>query len=411
MMIFIIDLSPMIIRKKTLTVDIWWVYVGWEHPIIIQSMTNTPTADIDATVEQIKELVLAGSELVRITVDTEASAQAVPKIIEALKIQWIAVPIIGDFHFNGHILLDKYPEMAQSLAKYRINPGNVGTWSTDDKHFKTFIEFAITYNKPVRIGINWWSLDKTLLAYNMEQNSKKPQPLSDREVFIDSMVQSCLISVQKAKEFWLAENMIILSVKLSNVQDVLQASEKLSKQTNCPLHLWLTEAWWSTKWLVSSAAALWILLQQGIGDTIRISVTPEPGQPRALEVEACKYLLQSMDFRYFQPLITSCPGCWRTSSSGFQTLAKQVQDEISQRISIRKQKYPGCETTKIAIMWCVVNGIWESANADIGIFFPGNNENPKIPVYVHGKPYIVLDNDNVFEKFMDIIEKYFRKEI
>ncbi len=401
----------MIIRKKTLTVNVWGVLIGGAHPIVIQSMTNTPTADIAATVQQIKELALAWSELVRITVDTEDSAKAVPEIIKQLHDQWINIPIVGDFHFNGHLLLEQYPEMAQALAKYRINPGNVGTWSNHDEHFKQFIGFAVTYNKPIRIGINGGSLDKELLQHNMEENAKKEQPLSDREVFIDSMVQSCLLSIEKAQEFGLTKDKIILSVKLSDVQDVIEASEKLSKATDCPLHLWLTEAGWSTKWLVSSAAALGILLQQGIGDTIRISVTPEPGQPRALEVEACKYLLQSMWFRYFQPLITSCPGCGRTSSSAFQTLAKQVQDEISKRMPTRKTLYPGCEKTKIAIMGCVVNGIGEASHADIGIFFPWNNENPKIPVYVHGKPYTILDNDWVFEHFMDIIEKYFRKEI
>ena len=374
-------------------------------------MTNTPTADIKATVQQIKELAHAWSELVRITVDTEDSAKAVPEIIKQLHTQWINVPIVGDFHFNGHILLEKYPEMAQALAKYRINPGNVGTGSGHDEHFKTFIWFAITYNKPIRIGINGWSLDKELLRHNMEENAKKEQPLADREVFIDSMVQSCLLSIKKAEEFGLAKDKIILSVKLSDVQDVIEASEKLSKLTDCPLHLWLTEAGGSTKWLVSSAAALGILLQQWIGDTIRISVTPEPGQARSLEVEACKYLLQSMGFRYFQPLITSCPGCGRTSSDAFQMLAKQIQDEISKRMPERKINYPGCERTKIAIMGCVVNGVWEASHADIWIFFPGNNEHPKIPVYVHGKPYIVLDNEGVFEKFMEIIEKYLRKEI
>jgi len=401
----------MIIRKSTLTVNVWWVLVGGDHPIVIQSMTNTPTADITATVKQIKELALAGSELVRITVDTEDSAKAVPEIIKQLHEQGIQVPIVGDFHFNGHILLQKYPAMAQALAKYRINPGNVGTGTGHDQHFKTFVEFAVTYDKPIRIGINGGSLDKELLQHNMEENAKKEQPLSDREVFIDSMVQSCLLSIEKAQEFWLAKDKIILSVKLSDVQDVIEASEKLSKATDCPLHLWLTEAGGSTKWLVSSAAALWILLQQWIGDTIRISVTPEPWEPRALEVEACKYLLQSMGFRYFQPLITSCPGCGRTSSDTFQMLAKQVQDEISKRMPERKINYPGCEKTKIAIMGCVVNGIGEAAQADIGIFFPGNNENPKIPVYVHGKPYTVLDSEWVFENFMDIIEKYFGKEI
>lgn len=401
----------MIQRKPKLAVHIWSVIIWWNSPVVIQSMTNTPTANIEATVQQIKELCDAGSELVRITVDTEESAKAVPEIINNLEKQWYNVPIVWDFHFNGHLLLEKYPEMAKSLSKYRINPGNVGIGNTHDEHFKSFINFAVTYDKPIRIGINGWSLDKELLAYNMEQNAKQSNKKSDREVFIDSMVESCLLSVKKAQEFGLAKDKIVLSVKMSDVQDMIEATRKLHEQIDCPLHLWLTEAWGSTKWLVASAAALGILLQQGIGDTIRISVTPEPGQKRTLEVEACKFLLQSMWFRNFQPLITSCPGCGRTSSSAFQTLAKQVQDEINKKMIIWKQKYSGCETTKIAIMWCIVNGIWESSHADIGIFFPWNNENPKIPVYVRGKMYKILEWTNVFEQFMDIIELYFQKAI
>ncbi len=374
-------------------------------------MTNTITSDISATVAQIKELADAGSELVRITVDTEASAQAVPEIVNQLKAMGITTPIIGDFHFNGHILLDKYPDMAQALAKYRINPGNVGTGDKHDDNFQKFISFAVKYDKPIRIGINWGSLDKELLQYNMEQNSKLPTPTSDKEVFIDSMVQSCILSIQKAQEFGLAKNKIILSVKISDVQDVILASEKLSAQTDCPLHLWLTEAGWSTKWLVASSAALGILLQEGIGDTIRYSLTPEPGQPRSLEVQACKFILQSLGFRDFQPLVTSCPWCGRTSSDRFQILAKQVTDEIETRLPVWKKNYPGCEKTKIAVMGCVVNGVWEASHADVGIFFPGNMENPQVPVYVRGKMYKILENNKVFEQFMDIIEAYFQGKI
>ncbi len=401
----------MIQRKPTLTVNVWGVLVGGDAPIVIQSMTNTPTSDISATVQQIKELVEAWSELVRVTVDTEAAAQAVPEIIYQLHEEGIDVPIIWDFHFNGHILLKNYPKMAQTLAKYRINPWNVGTWDVYDEHFHQFIECAIMYNKPIRIGVNGWSLDKALLQHNMEHNAQHWYPLTDREVFIHSIVQSCLLSVEKAQQFGLPKDRIILSVKLSDVQDMIEATQLLSQQTDCPLHLWLTEAWWSTKWLVSSAAALGILLQQGIGDTIRISVTPEPWQSRALEVEACKYLLQSMWFRYFQPLITSCPGCGRTHAHDFQLLAKQVQDEIQKRMPQRKHLYPWCERIRIAIMGCIVNGIGEASHADIGIFFPGNQEQPKIPVYVHGKPYTILESTWVFEQFMDIIEKYLKKEI
>lgn len=407
----------MIARKKTLVVDIAGIKVGWDYPIVIQSMTNTPTADVDTTVAQIKELADAGSELVRITVDTEASAQAVPEIIQKLKTMGITVPIIGDFHYNGHILLDKYPEMAQMLAKYRINPGNVGTGDKHDEHFQQFISFAVKYDKPIRIWINGGSLDKDLLAFNMEKNSRLAQPLSAREVFIDSMVESCVLSIKKAEEFGLARNRIILSVKISDVQDMIEATRKLSKQTDCPLHLWLTEAGGSVKWLVASSAALGILLQEGIGDTIRYSLTPAPGERRTLEVEACKLLLQSMGFRNFQPMITSCPGCGRTSSDRFQILAKQVTDEISVRLPVWKQKYPasagkpGFETTKIAVMGCVVNGVGEASHADVGIFFPGNMEDPKIPVYVGGKMYKILDNEKVFEQFMEIVELYLQGKI
>lgn len=393
----------MLSRKKTIEVDIGWVKVGGENPVVIQSMTNTPTADIVATVAQIKELALAGSELVRITVDTEESAQAVPEIVRQLHELWIDVPIIGDFHFNGHILLEKYPDMAKALSKYRINPGNAG----QDIHFKQFIHYAVKYHKPVRIWINGWSLDKKLLDKHMEKNSKKAEPKTPREVFIDTLVQSCLLSIKKAQKYGLAKNMIVLSIKSSDVQDMISATERLSKKTDCPLHLGLTEAGGSTKWLVASAAALWILLQQWIGDTIRISLTPEPGKSRSLEVQACKYLLQSMWFRCFQPLITSCPGCGRTSSTAFQKLAKQVSDEVQKRMPEWKKKYNGCEKTKIAIMWCIVNGVWEAISADIGIFFPGNWENPQIPVYVKWKILKVLHGERVFEEFMEIVEDYF----
>jgi len=401
----------MIERKKTLEVNVSWVKIGWNNPIVIQSMTNTPTADVDATVKQIQELANAWSELVRITVDNEQSAQAVPEIIKWLKQIWIDVPIIWDFHFNWHILLEKFPEMAKWLAKYRVNPGNVGTGDKHDDNFQKFIQFAIKYAKPIRIWINGWSLDKQLLKYNMEKNNKLPKPLSDKEVFIDSLVQSCLLSVQKAEEFWLPKNKIVLSIKISDVQDVIQATEKLSSKTDCPIHVWLTEAGGSTKGLIASAAALGILLQEGIGDTIRISITPEPWIPRELEVTACKYLLQSMGFRDFQPMVTSCPGCGRTSSDKFQILAKQVCDEINLRMPMRKNKYKWFEKTKIAVMWCIVNGVGEASNADVWIFFPGNMENPRIPVYVKGKMYKVLDSENVFENFMEIIEQYFKKEI
>jgi len=400
----------MLPRKQTLEVTIWNVKVGWGNPIVIQSMTNTPTADVVATVAQIKELADAGSELVRITVDTEDSAKAVPEIVNQLHTLWCDVPIIGDFHFNGHILLEKFPEMAKALSKYRINPGNTG----QDNNFKKFIALAVTYQKPVRIWINGWSLDKKLLDKNIQKNTQKSEPKSPRGIFVDTLVQSCLLSIKKAQKYGLVKNMIVISIKSSDVQDMIAATEKLSKKTDCALHLWLTEAGGSTKWLVASAASLGILLQQGIGDTIRISLTPEPGKPRSLEVQACKYLLQSMGFRCFQPLITSCPWCGRTGSTAFQTLAKQVSDEVQKRMPERKKKYPatagrpGCEKTKIAIMWCIVNGIGEASHADIWIFFPGNMENPGVPVYLNGKAYKVLQWDQIFEEFMEIVEHYFQ---
>jgi len=396
-------------RKKTLTVNIWWVLIGWDNPIVIQSMTDTPTADIQATLAQIIELADAGSELVRITVDNKQSAKAVPEIINQLQNKWYNVPIIWDFHYNGHILLNDFPEMAKALSKFRINPGNVGKWDKHDENYKQIVQCAIKYNKPVRIWINWWSLDDELLNYNMEKNAKLAQPLTAQEIIIDSIVESAILSVKKAVEIGLPKDRIIIACKVSNIQNLIIINEKLSQQTDCPLHLWLTEAWWSTKWIVASSAALWILLQQWIWDTIRVSITPEPGKPRSLEVEVCKYLLQSMSFRYFQPMITSCPGCGRTSSDRFQVLAKQISDEIQIRLPIWKKKYKWFEKTNISIMWCVVNGIGEAKHADIGIFFPWNAEKPIVPVYIKWKPYTTFQHDDdIFNGFMQIIENYFK---
>jgi len=401
-----------ITRKKTLEVDVGWVKIGWWNPIVIQSMTNTLTSDIDATVYQIKELADSGSELVRITVNDDVSAKSVPEIVTSLKKLNCFVPLIWDFHYNGHILLNKYPEMAQSLSKFRVNPGNVWKWEKHDENFKQIIECAIKYQKPIRIWINWGSLDEDLLNVNMEKNSKLKVPKSSKEVFINSMVESALLSIKKAEEFGLPRNKIIVATKVSDVQDLITINEKLSKKTDCPLHLWLTEAGGSIKWIVSSSAALWILLQQGIGDTIRVSITPEPGQPRSREVEVCKYLLQSMNFRYFQPMVISCPGCGRTSSDRFQILAKQIGDEINLRLPVWKSKYYGFEKTNIAVMWCIVNWIWESKQADIWIFFPGNVEKPIIPVYVNGVQFKTFWlEDDILSEFMKIVESYFEKKI
>jgi len=401
-------------RKKTLTVIIQdtqsknTVKIGWNNPIVIQSMTNTSTSDIEATTNQIIELTEAWSELVRITVNDDKAAQAVPKIINKLKEQNCFVPIIWDFHYNWHILLNKYPKMAESIAKFRVNPGNVWTGNKHDENYKQIIECAIKYDKPIRIWINWGSLDQELLEHNMEKNAKLKTPKTAKKVFIDSIVESAILSIQKAKELWLPKDKIIVAAKVSDVQDVITINEKLSQKIDCPIHIGLTEAGWSTKWITASSAALWILLRQWIWDTIRVSLTPEPGQPRNKEVEVCKFLLQSMNFRYFQPMITSCPGCGRTTSDRFQKLAKQISDEITIRLPLRKKKYKWFEKTNISIMWCVVNGIWEAKHADIWIFFPWNSEKPIIPVYIKWKQFTTFTIDeDIFWWFIKIIEKFF----
>jgi (E)-4-hydroxy-3-methylbut-2-enyl-diphosphate synthase len=398
-------------RRETIPVMVWDVQIGWDAPIVIQSMTNTPTRDVFATTVQIKELAMAGSEIVRITVNDDRAAEAVPKIVKNLRNVWVMVPIVGDFHYNGHTLLNKFPELAANLDKYRINPGNVGKWEKRDDNFKQIIECAIRYNTPVRIGINGGSLDDDLLSANMEVNATLKNPKEASEVFVDSMVESALLSVEKALEYGLAENMMTISVKMSDIQDMISCYTQLSEKTNLPLHLGLTEAGWAAKGIVSSSIALWLLLQQWIGDTIRVSITPEPGARRALEVEVCKNILQTMGIRSFQPLITSCPGCGRTSSDSFQILSKQIGDEIALRYNEWKEKYKAFATTNIAVMGCIVNGPGEARNADIGIFLPGDGENPTIPVYVRGKTYKNLKWDKVFEEFMEILVDYFEERI
>ncbi len=398
-------------RKKTKVVNVGWVPIGGDNPVVVQSMTNTPTRDVFATTMQIKELVEAGSEIVRITVNDDRAAEAVPKIVKNLKDLGIHVPIVGDFHYNGHLLLNKFPELADSLDKYRINPGNVGKGEKRDDNFRQIIDCAIKYKTPVRIGINGGSLDDDLLQANMDENSKLENPKSAGEVFIDSMVESALLSVEKALEYGMSDNMMTISVKMSDIQDMVKCYTLLSEKTDLPLHLGLTEAGGSTKGIVASSMALGILLQQGIGDTIRVSITPEPGALRALEVEVCKYILQTLWLRNFQTLITSCPGCGRTSSDGFQTLAKQITDEISKQSHIWKEQYARFTTSSIAVMGCIVNGPWEAKNADIGIFLPGDGENPTIPVYVGGKPYKTLKWEKVYEEFMEILIDYFEEKI
>jgi len=399
-------------RKKTLVVNVDWVKIWDGHPIVIQSMTDTQTTDIEATLSQIKELILAWSELVRIAVPDEASAKAVPEIVKRLKEDNCYVPIVGDFHYNGHQLLNQYPDMAKALSKYRINPWNVWKWDKHDDNFWQIIKCAIKYSKPVRIGINGWSLDKDLLQINMERNARAKFIKPARKVFLDSIIESCILSVKKAEELGLAKNMIVVSAKLADVQELIEVNEILSEKTDCPLHLGLTHPGGSVQGMVASASGLSVILQQWIWDTIRVSITPEPWQPRTLEVDVCKTILQSMSFRYFRPTVVSCPGCWRTSSNRFQILSKQISDELEKKLPTWKSKYPDMVKSHIAVMWCVVNGIGEAEQADIAIFFPGNAEKPIIPVYIKWKPYTTFTmEDDIFEEFMKLIKKYFAGDI
>lgn len=392
--------------KKTHTVKIGPITMGGEHPIVVQSMTNTDTADIDKTVAQVYQLAKAGSELVRITVNTESAAAAVPSIRKKLDAMGCDVPLVGDFHFNGHKLLAKYPECAQMLAKYRINPGNVGRGSKRDPQFAQMIGFAIQYDKAIRIGVNWGSLDPAVLARLMDQNSQLEIPRDSALVMHDAVITSALESADKAVEMGLGKDKIVLSCKMSGVQDLISVYQTLSKRCDYPLHLGLTEAGMGTKGVVSSTAALAILLQQGIGNTIRISLTPEPGGDRCQEVLVAQEILQSMELRSFTPAVISCPGCGRTSSDFFQTLAMDIQSFLRNNMSKWRVEYPGVEEMKVAVMGCVVNGPGESKNANIGISLPGTGEIPVAPVYIDGKKDVTLKGENIAEQFQDIVELY-----
>ena len=396
-------------KRKTPTVKIGHVEMGSNHPIIIQSMTNTPTANIKDTVKQIKELEDAGSELVRITVNDFEAMEAVPRIIDILRNDDYKAPIIGDFHYNGHILLHKFPEAAKALDKYRINPGNVGKKNKRDENFSLMIEAALKYDKPIRIGVNGGSLDEDLLTKLMDDNALLSSPKSAKEIFYEAMVQSAIQSAEAASKIGLGNDKIVLSVKMSDVQDMINVYEKLAARTNHVLHLGLTEAGGDIKGISSSSAALAILLQQGLGDTIRISLTPEPGKSRDLEVKTCKALLQSMGFRYFMPMVTSCPGCGRTNSDKFVHLAKDITAYIEQNMPSWKKDFPGVEKMTIAVMGCVVNGPGESKHANIGISLPGSSEAPSIPVYQDGDLFTVLKGDDIKEQFINILEKYISK--
>jgi len=396
-------------RKKTVPVKVAQHTIGGDAPILVQSMTNTDTADVLRTVKQVAELARAGSELVRITVNDLASAEAVPEIRERLDKMDCDVPLIGDFHFNGHKLLSTVPACAEALAKYRINPGNVGKGKGGDEKFAQMIEFAAKYDKAVRIGVNWGSLDQQLLAKMLDENSKlaKPQELS--EVQHNALIKSALDSAAKAEEYGLAHNKMVISCKLSGVQDLIRAYQELSAKCDYPLHLGLTEAGMGSKGIVASTAALSVLLQQGIGDTIRISLTPEPGAPREKEVQVGQQILQSLGLRSFTPQVVACPGCGRTSSDYFQHLAQDIQDYLNEQMPVWKNQYAGVEEMSVAVMGCVVNGPGESKQANIGISLPGSGETPVAPVYEDGEKTVTLKGDHIAEEFQEIVLSYVKK--
>lgn len=398
--------SEPFLRRKSVAVNVGNVMVGGDNPVVVQSMTNTDTADVDATVAQVAALAKAGSELVRITVDRDESAIAVAKIKERLDRLGVNVPLIGDFHYIGHKLLAEYPDCATALSKYRINPGNVGFREKRDKQFSDIIELAIRYDKPVRIGVNWGSLDQELLTRLMDENSSNGGPLSTTQVMHEAVVQSALISAHLAEEIGLGRDKIILSAKVSQVQDLIAVYTMLAERCDYALHLGLTEAGMGTKGIVASSAALGILLQQGIGDTIRVSLTPEPGGDRSREVQVAQELLQVMGFRQFIPTVAACPGCGRTTSTVFQQLAQKIQGDIRRNMPTWRQKYPGVEKLNVAVMGCIVNGPGESKHADIGISLPGTGEMPAAPVFVDGEKVKTLRGKNIAEEFELMVAEY-----
>lgn len=398
-------------RRKSVGVSVGGVIVGGEAPVVVQSMTNTDTADIDKTVAQVAALHRAGSEIVRITVDRDESAAAVPHIRDRLARLGVNVPLVGDFHYIGHKLLADHPACAEALAKYRINPGNVGFKEKKDKQFADIVEMAIRHDKPVRIGVNWGSLDQDLLTRLMDENQKNGSPLTANQVMHEAIVQSALISADLAEEIGLPREKIILSAKVSGVQDLIAVYTMLATRSNHALHLGLTEAGMGSKGIVASSAAMGILLQQGIGDTIRISLTPEPNGDRTREVQVSQELLQTMGFRQFVPIVAACPGCGRTTSTVFQELAQNIQDDLRKNMPVWREKYPGVEVLKVAVMGCIVNGPGESKHADIGISLPGTGETPTAPVFIDGKKAATLRGPAIaadFEKMVaDYIEQRF----
>ncbi|WP_445370793.1 flavodoxin-dependent (E)-4-hydroxy-3-methylbut-2-enyl-diphosphate synthase [Methylomonas sp. HW2-6] len=397
------SISP---RKHTQQVLVGNVKVGGGAPIVVQSMTNTDTADVAGSVQQIMELATAGSEIVRVTVNTEEAAKAVPEIVNQLEQKGFSVPIVGDFHFNGHKLLEKYPDCAQALAKYRINPGNVGKGKARDPQFQQMIEFAIRYNKPVRIGVNGGSLDQAVLTRLLDENRQLAQPKELPAITREAIILSALESAAKAVELGLGKDKIVLSCKISNVQELISIYQDISTRCDYPLHLGLTEAGMGSKGIVASAAALGVLMQQGIGDTIRVSLTPEPGASRTKEVIVAQEILQTMGFRSFTPMVIACPGCGRTTSDYFQRLAQDIQAFLRDQMPIWKDKYKGVENMEVAVMGCVVNGPGESKNANIGISLPGSGESPVAPVFEDGVKTVTLKGDHIAEEFQALVERY-----
>lgn len=398
--------SSSVKRAPTVAVRVGGIVVGGSAPVVVQSMTNTDTADIAATVTQVAQLHRAGSELVRITVNTEQAAQAVAKIREGLDKQGISVPLVGDFHFNGHKLLQKFPECAEALAKYRINPGNVGRGANRDEKFASMIELACRYDKAVRIGVNWGSMDQELVVRMMDENASSSQPLDNDRITREIMVISALENARRAEELGLGRDRIILSCKMSGVQDLIGVYRELSSRCDYALHLGLTEAGMGSKGIVSSTAALAVLLQEGIGDTIRISLTPEPGGARTQEVQVAQEILQTMGMRSFTPMVIACPGCGRTSSVFFQQLAQEIQQYLRDQMPHWSGKYPGVEEMSVAVMGCVVNGPGESKHANIGISLPGSGESPVAPVYEDGEKTVTLKGEHIAQEFQALVERY-----
>jgi (E)-4-hydroxy-3-methylbut-2-enyl-diphosphate synthase len=400
---------PAIHRRNAVTVNVGGVRVGSSAPVVVQSMTNTDTADVESSVQQIAALARAGSELVRITVNNDAAAMAVPHIVEGIRAKGWTTPIVGDFHYNGHLLLRKYPDCARALSKYRINPGNVSIGRKDDDNFRTMVEAAVEYQKPVRIGVNWGSLDQALLTKMMDANSKSATPREARDVMMEAMVVSALDNAEAAERYGLRRDQIILSAKVSNVRDLLDVNTELARRTDHAIHLGLTEAGMGMKGVVASAAGLAPLLLAGIGDTIRVSLTPTPGGDRSEEVRCAQQILQSLSIRSFMPQVTSCPGCGRTTSTYFQELAERIQNYLVESMPEWKKQYPGVEELKLAVMGCIVNGPGESKHANIGISLPGTFEEPKAPVYIDGKLAITLKGDHIVEEFQVILDEYVEK--